>query len=34
MKINDEMVRQQYIAKYPIQQLFSAPIEEFLGIHL
>lgn len=32
MKINDEMVRQQYIAKYPIQQLFSAPIEEFLEV--
>ena len=34
MKINDEMVRQQYIAKYPIQQLFSAPIEEFLEVHV
>ena len=34
MKINDEMVRQQYIVKYPIQQLFSAPIEEFLEVHV
>ena len=34
MKISDQTTRLQYIAKYPIQDLFSVPIEDFLEVHL
>lgn len=34
MKIDDENLRGQYLRRYPVQQLFSAPVEALLEVHV
>lgn len=34
MKIDDEGLRNQYLRRYPVQQLFSAPVKALLEVHV
>lgn len=34
MKISDQHIRMEYIYKYPVQKLFSVPIEDLLEVHV
>lgn len=34
MKITDQSIRREYIERYPVQELFSEPIEELLEVHV
>ena len=34
MKVKDQVQRDAYIRRYPVQQFFSVPVEEYLEVHL
>ena len=34
MKVSDQHIRKEYIYKYPVQKLFSVPIEDLLEVHV
>lgn len=34
MKISDQKARRRFVERYPVQKLFSAPVEELLEVHV
>ncbi|MGN0658195.1 MAG: cyclic nucleotide-binding domain-containing protein [Emergencia sp.] len=34
MKVRDQALRAAYISRYPVQQYFGVPVEEYLEVHL